>query len=163
MGPCARVVTTPVGWIRLAANAAGLTHVEFLERHETVAAGTDDVDTKAHLDDATTQLEEYFAGERRVFDVALDPVGTAFQLDAWGVLRTIPFGSTITYGDQAIAMGAPRAVRAVGGANGSNPLAIVVPCHRVIGAGGRLTGYASGIERKAWLLEHERTVLLKQK
>lgn len=163
MNECARVVASPIGWIRLVANAAGLTHVEFLERHETIAADTGDVAINAHLDDAAMQLEEYFAGERRVFDVALDPVGTAFQLDAWGVLRAIPFGSTITYGDQAIAMGAPRAVRAVGGANGRNPLAIVVPCHRVIGARGRLTGYASGVERKAWLLEHERTVVVKQK
>lgn len=163
MNECARVVASPIGGIRLVASAAGLTHVEFFERHESVAAGTGDAGAESHLDDAAMQLEEYFAGERRVFDVALDPVGTAFQLDAWGVLRTIPFGSTITYGDQAIAMGAPRAVRAVGGANGRNPLAIVVPCHRVIGAGGRLTGYASGVERKAWLLEHEQAVLLKQK
>lgn len=163
MNECVRVVASPIGGICLVASAAGLTHVEFFGRHESVAAGTGDAGAEAHLDDAAMQLEEYFAGERRVFDVALDPVGTAFQLDAWGVLRTIPFGSTITYGDQAIAMGAPRAVRAVGGANGRNPLAIVVPCHRVIGAGGRLTGYASGVERKAWLLEHERAVLLKQK
>jgi len=74
---------------------------------------------------------------------------------AWTLLRTIPYGATITYGEQATAMGKPRAVRAVGGANGRNPLAIVVPCHRVIGAGGKLTGYASGVDRKAWLLERE--------
>ena len=101
------------------------------------------------------QLSEYFAGERRTFDLVLTPHGTPFQLAAWQVLRTIPYGETMTYGEQAVAMGRPRAVRAVGGANGRNPLAIVVPCHRVIGAGGQLTGYASGLERKRWLLDFE--------
>lgn len=158
-----RVVASPLGWLRLAATARGLTRVEFLEFHTAVVDVTNEAGSVDHLDRAATQLDEYFAGERRAFDLVLDAKGTAFQIAAWNVLSTIRFGSTMTYGDQARAMRMPRAVRAVGGANGKNPLAIVVPCHRVIGTGGRLTGYASGVERKAWLLEHERATLQKQK
>jgi methylated-DNA-[protein]-cysteine S-methyltransferase len=146
-----RVVSSPVGAVELAASVAGLVRVSFVDggiSHENLMSN-------AHLDAAERQLGEYFAGKRRTFDLALAPQGTPFQSAAWEVLRTIPFGSTMTYGEQAAAMGKPRAVRAVGGANGRNPLAIVVPCHRVIGANGQLTGYASGVERKRWLLDFE--------
>lgn len=163
MSEGARVVASPLGSLRLAANVAGLTHVEFLDDRDVIVNVTGDAAAAKHLNDAVAQLEEYFAGERRSFDLALSPNGTAFQLASWAVLRTIPFGSTMTYGDQARATGAPRAARAVGGANGKNPLAIVVPCHRVIGASGELTGYASGVARKSWLLDHERAILCKQK
>ncbi len=146
-----RVVSSPVGAVELAASVAGLVRVSFVDggiSHENLMSN-------AHLDAAERQLGEYFAGKRRTFDLVLAPRGTPFQMAAWQVLRTIPFGSTITYGEQAAAMGNPRAVRAVGGANGRNPLAILVPCHRVIGANGQLTGYASGVERKRWLLDFE--------
>jgi methylated-DNA-[protein]-cysteine S-methyltransferase len=99
----------------------------------------------------------YFAGEMRAFDsIALDPPGTPFQREVWAALRRIPAGTTTTYGRLAAALGRPGASRAVGLANGANPVAIVVPCHRVIGASGALTGYGGGIERKRWLLDHER-------
>jgi len=114
---------------------------------------------EAHLDQAQAQLAEYFAGTRRDFDLDLDPAGTAFQLRAWKALRTIPYGRTITYGEQAAQLGGPGAARAVGAANGRNPLSIVVPCHRVVAATGALTGFAGGLDIKAWLLDHERAVL----
>jgi methylated-DNA-[protein]-cysteine S-methyltransferase len=108
------------------------------------------------LDEAISQLEEYFAGTRREFDLPLDPAGTEFQQSAWMVLRTIPYGTTISYGQQAERLGDPNKARAVGAANGKNPLSIVVPCHRVVGSNGHLTGFAAGIDVKSWLLDHER-------
>ena len=104
---------------------------------------------------ATAQLAEYFAGERTAFDLPLAPRGTAFQQAVWAALRDIPYGETRSYGELAAALGRPGASRAVGLANGRNPLSIVVPCHRVVGAGGKLTGYAGGMERKSWLLALE--------
>jgi methylated-DNA-[protein]-cysteine S-methyltransferase len=144
-------MASPLGALALIASADGLCRIDFADVLETRASPPDN----PHLRSALTQLSEYFAGERPTFDLVLTPTGTPFQLAAWQVLQTIPFGETMTYGEQAVAMGRPRAVRAVGGANGRNPLAIVVPCHRVIGAGGQLTGYASGLERKRWLLDFE--------
>lgn len=111
----------------------------------------------AVLDQTAEQLAEYFAGVRRTFSLPLKPVGTDFQLRTWNALLAIPFGQTRSYSHQATAMNCPRACRAVGGANGRNPLAVVIPCHRVIGSSGKLTGYGGGIERKQWLLEHERS------
>ncbi len=105
------------------------------------------------------QLAEYFDGERTDFDVPLDPVGTEFQRAAWSALRTIPYGTTVSYGEQAERMGDRRKARAVGAANGRNPISIVVPCHRVVGANGALTGFAGGTDTKAWLLDHERRQL----
>lgn len=139
----------------LVATPKGLRRIDFTDGANPAVGGG----TNSHLDAAEAQLGEYFAGKRTEFDLVLEPAGTAFQIAAWAVLRTIPFGATMTYGEQARAMGKPLAVRAVGGANGRNPLAIVVPCHRVVGADGRLTGYASGVERKAWLLAHEANVV----
>lgn len=101
------------------------------------------------------QLCEYFEGRRRTFDLPLDPVGTPFQQLAWRALRAIPYGETRSYADQARAIGRPSAVRAVGAANGRNPLSIVVPCHRVIGRDGRLTGFGGGLDRKQRLLDLE--------
>ena len=101
---------------------------------------------------AAAQLAEYFAGERTDFDLPLDPVGTEFQRSAWEALRTIPYGTTVSYGEQAERMGDRRKARAVGAANGRNPISIIVPCHRVVGANGALTGFAGGIDTKAWLL-----------
>jgi methylated-DNA-[protein]-cysteine S-methyltransferase len=106
--------------------------------------------------DAQHQLREWFAGERRVFDLDLAPVGTPFQRRVWGALCDIPYGETRTYGDVAAELG--TAPRAVGAANGANPFAVVVPCHRLVSTAGLLTGYAGGLERKRWLLDHESRV-----
>ena len=105
-----------------------------------------------------TQLGEYFEGHRQDFDLPLDPTGTEFQLSAWTALRSIPFGTTVSYGEQAEQMGDKRKARAVGAANGRNPISIIVPCHRVVGSNGSLTGFAGGIDTKDWLLIHERRV-----
>jgi methylated-DNA-[protein]-cysteine S-methyltransferase len=105
------------------------------------------------------QLDEYFAGERSTFDLPLDLEGTRFQLAAWRSLAEIPFGATTTYGQQAAALGIPTAARAIGAANGANPVCIVLPCHRVIGADGSLTGFGGGLPVKRWLLDHEANVL----
>jgi methylated-DNA-[protein]-cysteine S-methyltransferase len=107
---------------------------------------------------AATQLEEYFAGERTAFELPLAPSGTPFQQRVWRLLREIPFGETTTYGALARAFGNPRTVRAVGLANGRNPISVIVPCHRVIGADGSLVGFGGGIERKRALLAHEAEV-----
>jgi methylated-DNA-[protein]-cysteine S-methyltransferase len=105
------------------------------------------------------QLDEYFAGTRTAFDVPLDLQGTRFQLAAWRSLADIPFGATTSYGRQAAALGIPTAARALGAANGANPVCIVLPCHRVIGADGSLTGFGGGLPTKQWLLDHEARVL----
>jgi methylated-DNA-[protein]-cysteine S-methyltransferase len=109
----------------------------------------------AAFSDLRTQLGEYFAGERTDFDLPLHPTGSAFQLRVWTALRDIPYGETASYGGTAAAIGVPAASRAVGAANGQNPISIVVPCHRVIGANGSLTGYGGGLDAKRWLLSHE--------
>ncbi len=111
------------------------------------------------LDRLVAQLDEYFAGVRKDFDLPLAPAGTPFQLSVWQVLRTIPYGRTMSYGEQARALGDVGKARAVGAANGRNPISIVVPCHRVVAGTGHLTGFGGGIENKAWLLAHERKVL----
>ncbi len=110
----------------------------------------------ALLEQSVAQLGEYFDGTRRQFDLELDPRGTPFQLAAWGFLRSIPYATTASYAEQAAALGDPARARAVGAANGRNPLSVVVPCHRVVASSGALGGFAGGIDRKRWLLEHER-------
>jgi methylated-DNA-[protein]-cysteine S-methyltransferase len=107
---------------------------------------------------AVDQLGAYFAGDRQDFDLPLDPIGTDFQQSAWMALRAIPYGETVSYGEQAEAMGDKRKARAVGAANGRNPISIIVPCHRVVGSNGSLTGFAGGLDSKQWLLEHESNV-----
>jgi methylated-DNA-[protein]-cysteine S-methyltransferase len=106
-----------------------------------------------------SQLNEYFSGKRREFELPLDLHGTEFQVAAWKSLARIPFGRTSSYGEQAASIGRPTAVRAIGGANGRNPVAVILPCHRVIGANGSLTGFGGGLEVKKWLLQHEQTVI----
>lgn len=108
--------------------------------------------------EAAAQLRAYFAGQLQEFDLPLAPAGTEFQLSVWNLLRAIPFGQTTTYGAIAHAIGRPDAVRAVGAANGANPLPVVVPCHRVIGKSGSLTGFGGGLPVKRWLLDHEARV-----
>ena len=148
------VMSSPLGELTLTANQQGLTGVWFdTDRHQQNREGW--LRNDATLAEGCRQLEQYFAGTRRAFDLPLATLGTEFQRQVWGALCSIPFGETRSYGMQAQMIGKPAAVRAVGLANGKNPLSIIVPCHRVIGASGALTGYAGGIERKRWLLAHE--------
>jgi methylated-DNA-[protein]-cysteine S-methyltransferase len=156
------VIASAVGPLLLTADDSGLTRVWFEKgsghepraewRRVEDAAGSDAARIIAL---ARTQLDEYFAGRRTRFDLPLSPTGTPFQRRVWSALAEIPYGRTISYLELARTVGDARAVRAVGGANGKNPLPIVLPCHRVIGADGSLTGFGGGIERKRWLLEHE--------
>ncbi len=150
------VVESPVGALTVAASNDGLRAILWPDDDVRVPLGDTVVDDDHPvLVAARRQLEEYFDGDRTTFDLPLDPVGTPFQLEAWTALRTIPYGETVSYGEQAERMGDKRKARAVGAANGKNPLSIVVPCHRVVGANGSLTGFAGGVDTKAWLLTHE--------
>ncbi len=151
------VVASPVGPLTLGAGDAGLTHVLFGDQRASTADGTG-AGAARILDAAQGQLAEYFAGERRAFELPLDPRGTPFQLAVWQLLRDIPYGETITYGEQARRLGRLGAARAVGAANGRNPLSIVVPCHRVVGADGRLVGFGGGLDAKRYLLNLEVSV-----
>lgn len=123
-------------------------------RHATALRADWDRDDSA-FGDLREQLDEYFAGDRRDFSVALDPVGTAFQKRVWAALAAIPYGETTSYGTVAATIGSPSSSRAVGLANGQNPISIIVPCHRVVGSTGALTGYGGGLDAKRWLLAHE--------
>jgi methylated-DNA-[protein]-cysteine S-methyltransferase len=144
-------MSSPLGELRLSADGDELTAVS-LPSDEPVAAER----RSSHvLERARQQLTEYFAGARRVFELPLAPRGTAFQQIVWRALTTIGYAETWSYGQLARAIGRPAASRAVGAANGRNPLAIIIPCHRVIGANGTLTGYAGGLDAKRWLLHHE--------
>jgi methylated-DNA-[protein]-cysteine S-methyltransferase len=146
---------TPVGRLLLVADEQGLRHIGFEIGRYPVWIGDDwRRDTKA-LRVVRAQLDAYFAGELTEFDLPLAPQGSPFQLQVWGELRRIPYGATLSYGDIARRLGDPTASRAVGAANGRNPLPIVVPCHRVIGADGSLTGFGGGLPTKKFLLEHE--------
>lgn len=152
-------VDSPIGPLLLTASDKGLTSV-YMEVHRH---GSGDVQPGWQRDDDAftdvhRQLDEYFEGERTEFDVPLDPVGTPFQLVVWEALRTIPYGEVRSYGDIAAQIGRPGAARAVGLANGRNPISVIVPCHRVIGASGALTGYGGGLERKQYLLHLEARV-----
>lgn len=152
------VLDSPIGRLRLVAHDAALVAVLWPEEREgRVKFANDPAPAVAHpiLDDAAAQLHEYFAGTRRAFDLPLDPKGTEFQQAVWFALADVPYGETSTYGKQAAHVGRATAVRAVGAANGRNPLSIVLPCHRIVGADGRLTGFAGGIDTKRWLLDHE--------
>jgi methylated-DNA-[protein]-cysteine S-methyltransferase len=148
------VIATAVGPIGLTAGPTGLTSVRL---RATKACGP--APSTGLLAEAVRQLSAYFAGRLRVFDLPLDPRGTPFQLSVWAALRAIPYGETWSYADLARRIGRPSAVRAVGAANGQNPLPIVVPCHRVIGSNGRLVGFGGGLEMKRALLDIERGTL----
>jgi methylated-DNA-[protein]-cysteine S-methyltransferase len=153
-------LTTPIGELMLTADDDGaLTGVNLPNRHPDPAGWVRDDELLA---DARRQLSEYFAGERTTFDLPLRPAGAPFQLRVWEALLRIPYGETASYGEIARGLGHPTASRAVGAANGRNPIAIVVPCHRVIGSNGSLTGYAGGLECKRALLDLEvgRTALV---
>lgn len=149
-------IDSPLGKLLLRGKSDVLTGV-YMENHRRGPADSDSVTRDdARFADARTQFAEYFAGRRVAFDLPLDrTAGTPFQRQVWQALLEIPYGETITYGELARRIGQPAAVRAVGLANGSNPLSVVVPCHRVIGAGGRLVGYGGGLDRKRLLLDLE--------
>ncbi|MCW5768803.1 MAG: methylated-DNA--[protein]-cysteine S-methyltransferase [Phycisphaeraceae bacterium] len=153
------IVQTAIGPLRLSATAAGVTSVEFdAPATEDPAAHRTDPDAERVLRKAIDQIERYFKGTLTHFALPLAPAGTDFQKRVWKQIGAIPYGSTTTYGQIARSLGDANASRAVGLANGSNPIPIIVPCHRVIGADGGLTGFGGGIERKKWLIEHERRV-----
>ena len=152
-------IDSPIGTLTLVADDEVLTEVRFPnDAHHDDDIEMVDATDHAVLQQAANELGEYFSGTRVDFDVPLDPRGTAFQLAAWQALRTIPYGETVSYGEQAKRLGDAGKARAVGAANGRNPLPIIVPCHRVVGSNGHLTGFGGGIETKAWLLDHEQNV-----
>ena len=150
-------IASPIGPLRLVASPNGLRQIEFSPLPAPDAEWT--AESTPVLVEVGRQLNEYFAGTRRSFDLPLEPSGTDFQQSVWKVLRGIPFGQTISYGEQARRLGDAKKARAVGSANGRNPLPIVVPCHRVIGTNGSLTGFAGGMDAKKWLLTHEGVTL----
>jgi methylated-DNA-[protein]-cysteine S-methyltransferase len=153
------MLDTPIGTLVLAADAEGLRHIEFpSNRHPVSREGWVPGAEGAAADIlavTSRQLREYFDGTRRDFELPLAPRGTAFQIEVWRMLATIPFGATWSYGELARVIGKPDAMRAVGAANGRNPLPIVLPCHRVIGADGSLTGFGGGLPIKEALLRLE--------
>lgn len=140
---------SPMGIIEILATEAGLASVEFVDHQQQ------DNNPNTHTSETKRQLTEYFEGDRKAFDLKLAPTGTQFQQQVWQALLAIPYGKTASYSDIAEVLKNPKAVRAVGAANGKNPIAIIVPCHRVIGSNGTLTGYAGGLDRKAKLLQLE--------
>ena len=158
-------ITAPLGAMLAGATDDGICLLEFADSdrvkkqserlrkllHAEVLEGTN-----AHLEALRIQLNEYFAGKRKLFDLRLVMPGTPFQQTAWKALRTIPYGETVSYQEEAELIGRPTAVRAVARANGDNPISIVIPCHRVIGKNGKLVGYGGGLWRKQWLLDLER-------
>ena len=153
-------IDSPVGELRLVCSDAGLSAVIWQgdDPSRVAFAGAATDGDHPVLAKAARQISEYFAGQRVEFDLPLDLRGTAFQVKAWRALATIPFGQTVSYGEQAKRIGVPTAVRAIGAANGRNPVSIVLPCHRVIGADGSLTGFAGGLDAKRALLAFERRV-----
>jgi methylated-DNA-[protein]-cysteine S-methyltransferase len=148
-------IPSPLGDLLLTGNGQALTGVYLTPHRHGPTVGVEWVRDEAPFAEARRQLSEYFAGTRTVFDLPTAATGTPFQRQVWQALCGIPHGQTASYRDMAHAIGNPKAVRAVGLANGRNPLSIVVPCHRVIGSDGSLTGYGGGVERKQWLLAHE--------
>ena len=173
---CRFVVNSPIGAVTIGADASGrLTELRVIAGTDGLADGADGADDAAAFDDpavvvegadgtpratavlerVAAQLDEYFAGARRVFSVPVAPQGTAFQHEVWDAVAAIPYGTTASYGRLAARIGRPRAARAVGHANGQNPVALVIPCHRVLGASGALTGYGGGLEAKRFLLRLE--------
>lgn len=159
-----QVVESPLGEIMLVASCRGLCVVEFLQtplldkllQKVNLKYGVELVNEENdHLRQGREQLDQYFKGERQSFDLNLDLLGTDFQKKVWESLMLIPYGERISYQQQADLLQKPKAVRAVAAANGCNPISIILPCHRVVGKNGHLTGYAGGLVRKHWLLEHE--------
>lgn len=146
-------LNTPIGTIKLKGDENGLTSVSFVDSEENEMTSIDEV-----LMEPVNQLTEYFEGSRMTFDLKLNPNGTEFQKKVWRLLKDIPYAKTVTYQHMANLLDDPKVIRAAASANGKNPIAIIIPCHRVIGSDGSLTGYAGGLHRKKWLLDHENPV-----
>ncbi|WP_298340570.1 methylated-DNA--[protein]-cysteine S-methyltransferase [uncultured Algibacter sp.] len=144
------IIKSPLGFTKIIGDVDGIASVTVLNSEEKI---TDIIPIE--LEDCVIQLHEYFEGSRKQFDLKLNPSGTDFQKKIWKLLEVIPYGKTTSYLDLSKQHGDVKAIRAVANANGKNPLWIIVPCHRVIGSDGSLTGYAGGLHRKKWLLEHE--------
>ena len=145
-------IETPLGIAKIVGDSNGISSVSILNSNEDVS-----IIIPEELQDCIYQLRDYFKGERENFSLKLNPQGTEFQKKVWRKLQTIHFGKTISYLELSKQLGDVKAIRAVANANGKNPLWIIIPCHRVIGSNGSLTGYAGGLHRKQWLLEHEST------
>lgn len=152
-----KLIDSPVGKLKLVASDKGLVAILWENDRPSRVRLSELVEDEKHpvLAETERQLGEYFAGRRKTFSVSLDMRGTTFQKNVWEALLAIPFGETKSYGQLAKQLGNPRATRAVGAANGRNPISIIVPCHRVIGSSGKLTGFAGGLETKAHLLDLE--------
>jgi len=144
---------TEIGFIKILGSEDGISYINFIDDDKVVE---EPGQKPAVLGECVRQLDEYFQGKRKKFELKLNLRGTDFQRRAWRELQDIPYGETISYRQQAERMGNKKACRAVGGANGKNPVSVVIPCHRVIGKDGSLTGFGSGTWRKEWLLNHER-------
>jgi len=145
--------SSPIGWLEISGNEKGISSINYLENDPEQGFARPEC-----LEECARQLDEYFHHKRKSFDLDLQPGGTAFQSGVWQQLQRIPFGETISYIDLARKIGNTGAVRAVGHANGQNPINIIIPCHRVIGANGKLTGYGGGLWRKQWLIKHEKSL-----
>lgn len=146
-------IDTPLGFLHLKASERGLSSAFFCDQ-----APIETVTIPKSLETPVTQIREYFSNKRQRFSLSLDVSGTDFQKKVWDILYTLPFGKTVTYLEMAKRLGDPKVIRAAASANGKNPIAIIIPCHRVIGSDGSLTGYAGGLHRKKWLLDHENPV-----
>mgnify|MGYP001135106248 CR=1 FL=1 len=141
---------TPIGTAKIEGNIDGISSISVLDKEIETS-----ITIPVELQECVRQLDEYFLGKRTEFNLKLNPKGTEFQQKVWNALLKVPFGKTRTYLEQSKVLGDAKAIRAVASANGKNPIWIVIPCHRIIGSDGSLTGYAGGIWRKKWLLEHE--------
>lgn len=142
---------SPIGVIEIVGNSEGVSSILFKD-DDSLAISEN---FPKELNDVVTQLQEYFEGKRSTFNAKISPKGTDFQKRVWNELLNIPFGKTLNYQQIANKLGDPKVIRAAASANGKNPISIIIPCHRVIGSDGSLTGYAGGLHRKKWLLEHE--------
>lgn len=155
---------SPIGILEIVGSEEGIQAILFVEKKEqaipsVIPTNEIAISLPIPVQQCIRQLDEYFAGNRTEFEVLLAPEATEFQQKVWGQLMDIPWGQTVTYGKIAKKIGQPKAAQAVGAANGQNPIPIIVPCHRVIGSSGALTGYAGGLWRKSWLLAHEQVKL----
>ncbi|NNL17054.1 MAG: methylated-DNA--[protein]-cysteine S-methyltransferase [Flavobacteriaceae bacterium] len=147
------VINTPLGKVRIEGSNSGISSIVVLDNDINISRSIPE-----DLNNCVIQLDEYFSGKRHQFNLKLNPMGTEFQKKVWNELLNIPFGKTLTYLDLSKKVGNTKAIRAVANANAKNPIWIIIPCHRVIGADGSLTGYAGGLHRKKWLLDHESPV-----
>uniref|UniRef100_UPI003216F126 methylated-DNA--[protein]-cysteine S-methyltransferase n=1 Tax=uncultured Draconibacterium sp. TaxID=1573823 RepID=UPI003216F126 len=145
-----KYIQTPIGWLEIKSTSVALCAIRFVN-----SKGIQSQTQPRILSEAANQLKEYFQGSRKIFDLDITPEGTEFQQKVWNMVQLVPFGETASYLDISIKTGSEKNTRAVGLANAKNPIPIVIPCHRIIGANGKLTGYAGGLEKKRWLLQHE--------